>query len=68
MGNSSFDKTLAALYGNRAAALMMTGAYEGQQLTAAELFSAQKIIPPLEVSSQDQRFVVKSFAEWLTQV
>jgi tetratricopeptide (TPR) repeat protein len=29
MGNSSFDETLAALYGNRAAALMMTGAYEG---------------------------------------
>jgi hypothetical protein len=29
MGNSSFDKTLAALYGNRAAALMMMGAYEG---------------------------------------
>ncbi len=26
---SSFDETLAALYGNRAAALMMTGAYEG---------------------------------------
>ena len=27
--NTSFDETLAALYGNRAAALMMTGAYEG---------------------------------------
>ncbi|KAL7498321.1 hypothetical protein ACHAWT_007649 [Skeletonema menzelii] len=29
VNNSSFDETLAALYGNRAAALMMTGAYEG---------------------------------------
>ena len=29
LSNSSQDETLAALYGNRAAALMMTGAYEG---------------------------------------
>uniref|UniRef100_A0A7S2PUW1 J domain-containing protein n=1 Tax=Skeletonema marinoi TaxID=267567 RepID=A0A7S2PUW1_9STRA len=29
VSHSSFDETLAALYGNRAAALMMTGAYEG---------------------------------------